>query len=93
MDSSGLAQDPPALELGIGPLTRAALASVGGVDLLLVARPMACVSSRPPGPSGLDQIGALNRSNDCTRWHLTLLPDDLTRDLAGLATAAGIDIA
>lgn len=47
----------------------------------------------PPEPGGLIQIGALHRSNDQARWHLLIQPDAPLRDLAGLATAAAIDIA
>lgn len=35
--AADLAEDLPALEVGVGPLARAALAGVGGVDLALVA--------------------------------------------------------
>src|SRR5690349_12384333 len=36
--AADLAQDPPALELGVSPLAGAALTGVRGVDLALVAR-------------------------------------------------------
>ena len=48
----------------------------------------------PPGPGGLVQIGALHRStDDRAQWHLSLQPDAISHDLAGLATAAEVDIA
>ena len=43
------------------------------------------------GAHGLLQIGALHRTR--TGWTLQIQPEALTVDLAGLATAAGVDIA